>query len=356
VKERFGIRHAEFLDHGPFKLNGERLLLRGTQRHMDHAGFAAAEPDALIRTEMELVKAMGANFIRLGHYQQTKLVLDLCDELGLLVWEEAPWCRSGVGDEKWQDQTRLMLANMIDQHFNHPSVIMWGLGNEDDWPGEYPALDQAAIRGFMQEMNSLAHEMDPSRFTSLRRCDFARDIPDVYSPSIWAGWYSGVYTDYQSALEKQRAQVKRFVHIEWGADSHARRHAEMPESAAKAPFGADLSENTPDSLEKGAKGCRVARQRLVRNLRLRSLRLVFESAGNAALAERIGAVGLQGFHHALARGKSRAARKPEGCHRARHDEEGRLLRLPVLLGRGAHGAHLRPHLAGALGRGGRRAS
>jgi beta-galactosidase len=253
VKERFGIRHAEFVDHGPFKLNGERLLLRGTQRHMDHAGFAAAEPDALIRTEMELVKAMGANFIRLGHYQQAKLVLDLCDELGLLVWEEAPWCRSGVGDEKWQDQTRLMLANMIDQHFNHPSVIMWGLGNEDDWPGEYPALDRAAICSFMQEMNSLAHEMDPSRFTSLRRCDFARDIPDVYSPSIWAGWYSGVYTDYQSALEKQRMQIKHFVHIEWGADSHARRHAEMPESAAKAPLGADLSENTPDSLQKGAK-------------------------------------------------------------------------------------------------------
>ena len=253
VKERFGIRHAEFVDHGPFKLNGERLLLRGTQRHMDHAGFAAAQPDALIRTEMELVKAMGANFIRLGHYQQSKLVLDLCDELGLLVWEEAPWCRSGVGDEKWQDQTRLMLANMIDQHFNHPSLIMWGLGNEDDWPGEYPALDEAAICGFMREMNSLAHEMDPSRFTSLRRCDFARDIPDVYSPSIWAGWYSGVYTEYQSALEKQRAQIKRFVHIEWGADSHARRHAEMPESAAKAPFGADLFENTPDSLEKGAR-------------------------------------------------------------------------------------------------------
>jgi len=253
VNERFGIRHTEFVDYGPFKLNGERLLLRGTQRHMDHAGFAAAEPDALIRIEMELVKAMGANFIRLGHYQQAKLVLDLCDELGLLVWEEAPWCRSGVGDEKWQDQTRLMLANMIDQHFNHPSVILWGLGNEDDWPGEYPTLDETAIRAFMQEMNSLAHQMDPSRFTSLRRCDFARGIPDVYSPSIWAGWYSGVYTDYQVALEKEHGQIKRFVHIEWGADSHARRHSENPEPAVKAPVGADLSENTPDSLQKGAR-------------------------------------------------------------------------------------------------------
>ena len=252
--ERFGIRHAEFDEHGPFKLNGERLLLRGTHRHMDHADYAAAEPDTLIREEMKLVKAMGANFIRLGHYQQSKLVLDLCDELGIMVWEEAPWCRSGVGGEKWRNQTRLSLANMIDQHFNHPSVVMWGLGNEDDWPGEYPAIDHAAIRGFMREMNSLAHAMDPSRFTSLRRCDFARDIPDVYSPSIWAGWYSGKYTAYQAALEKARGQVKHFMHIEWGADSHARRHAEEPVSGAtSAPLGADLAENTPDSLQKGAK-------------------------------------------------------------------------------------------------------
>ena len=254
VQERFGVRHAEFVDHGPFKLNGERLLLKGTQRHMDHADFAAAQPDDLIRTEMELAKAMGANFIRLGHYQQARLVLDLCDELGLLVWEEAPWCRSGVGDNKWQGQTRAMLVNMIDQHFNHPSVLMWGLGNEDDWPGEYPALDQQAIRSFMQEMNDLAHSMDPSRFTSIRRCDFARDIPDVYSPSIWPGWYSGEFTGYKAALEKAREQAKHFVHIEWGADSHAGRHAEEPDTFDNsAPVGADLAENTPDSLEKGAK-------------------------------------------------------------------------------------------------------
>jgi beta-galactosidase len=254
VNERFGIRHTEFVDHGPFKLNGERLLLKGTQRHMDHAGFAAAQPDDLVRTEMELIKAMGANFVRLAHYQQTRQVLDLCDEMGLLVWEEVPWCRSGVGDDKWKDRTRLMLANMIDQHFNHPSVLMWGLGNEDDWPGEFPQLDQAAIRAFMQDLNQLAHSADPSRYTALRRCDFAREIPDVYSPSIWPGWYSGVYTEYKQALEKQRTRVNHLIHMEWGADSHARRHAEeLDANLAGAPLGADLAENTQDSLQNGAK-------------------------------------------------------------------------------------------------------
>lgn len=80
-----------------FHLNGEKLFLRGTQHHHDHAGFAAAMPDDLIRKEMQMAKEMGANFIRLGHYQQPRLVLDLCDELGLIVWEELCWCRGGVG-------------------------------------------------------------------------------------------------------------------------------------------------------------------------------------------------------------------------------------------------------------------
>jgi len=259
VQERFGIRHAEFVDYGPFKLNGERLLLKGTARHMDHAGFAAAQPDSLVRTEMQLARAMGANFIRLGHYQQSRLVLELCDELGLLVWEEAPWCRSGVGDDTWKSQARAMLVNMIDQHFNHPSVLIWGLGNEDDWPGEYPAMDQQAIRAFVNEMNDLAHAMDSSRFTAVRRCDFARDIPDVYSPSIWAGWYSGVYQEYEAALEKQRDRVKHMLHVEWGADSHARRHSETPDAGlTKVPPDADTAESGLDYLPTGG-GPRVSR-------------------------------------------------------------------------------------------------
>ena len=231
VTERFGIRHFEFVEHGPFKLNGERLLLRGTHRHEDHAGYASAMPDDLIREEMKLIKAMGANFIRLAHYQQNRLVLDLCDELGLLVWEEVPWCRGGIGGDHWKQMVREKLTNTIEQHRNHPSVILWGLGNEDDWPTEYPSVDKDAIRAFMTELRDLAHKLDPTRLTSYRRADFARDIPDVYSPSIWAGWYSGLYTEYQAALEKQVKLQPHMLHIEWGADSHAGRHSETPDKA-----------------------------------------------------------------------------------------------------------------------------
>ena len=252
LDERFGIRHTEFVEHGPFKLNGKRLLLRGTQRHADHAAVAAAMSDDLVREEMRLIREMGANFIRLAHYQQDRLVLELCDELGIMVWEEAPWCRAGVGREAFRQNTKDMLSHMIDQHVNHPSIILWGLGNEDDWPTEYPSIDQPAIRSFMIEMRDLAHSLDSSRFTSFRRCDFARDIPDVYSPSIWAGWYRGNYREYEESLLTERDRVKHFIHIEWGADSQAGRHSEDPDAVLhKIATGAGTDERGLDYLKIG---------------------------------------------------------------------------------------------------------
>jgi beta-galactosidase len=224
--ERFGVRSFEFVKHGPFKLNGERLLLRGTHRHEDHAGVGPAMTEEMIRTEMHLIKDMGANFIRLGHYQQSRIVLDLCDELGILVWEEIPWCRGGLGGEQYRKQCRDMLTAMIEQHFNHPSVILWGLGNENDWECDFDYFDQQDIRVFMKELHDLSHQLDPSRLTAIRRCEFCKDIIDVYSPSIWAGWYRGIYTDYEESSRQAFENVDSFFHMEWGADNLATRHVE----------------------------------------------------------------------------------------------------------------------------------
>lgn len=228
-----GFRHAEFVTHGPFLLNGKRLLLQGTHRHEDHAGVAAAMTEQMIRDEMILIKNMGANFIRLGHYQQSRIVLHLCDSLGILVWEEIPWCRGGLGGDLYQAQARRMLTNLIVQHRNHPSVILWGLGNENDWPGDFPEFDKQKIRAFMTELNTLAHQLDSTRNTTIRRCDFCKDIVDVYSPSIWAGWYRGRYTEYKAESLSEIAKVPHFFHAEWGADSHQGRYAEDPEKFIK---------------------------------------------------------------------------------------------------------------------------
>ncbi|QTE38641.1 glycoside hydrolase family 2 TIM barrel-domain containing protein [Mucilaginibacter gossypii] len=241
-RERIGFRNFEFVDHGPFMLNGKRLLLRGTHRHEDEAGVAAAMTEGMIRQEMQLMKDMGVNFIRLGHYQQSRIVLNLCDSLGILAWEEEPWCRGGLGGDIYKNQARQMLTNMIEQHYNHPAIILWGLGNENDWEGDFPEFDKAKIRAFMSEQNDLAHRLDPFRKTTIRRCDFCKDIVDVYSPSIWAGWYRGTYNEYKQTTLDEFNKVTHFFHAEWGGDSHALRHSEDPDKAfvnIKTGGGAD---------------------------------------------------------------------------------------------------------------------
>lgn len=231
TQTRIGFRNFEFVKKGPFLLNGKRLLLRGTHRHEDHAGLAAAMTEDLMREEMIAMKEMGVNFIRLGHYQQSRVILDLCDSLGILVWEEIPWCRGGLGGPVYQEQGKRMLRNMIGQHYNHPSVIIWGLGNENDWPNDFPEFDQQKIRAYMKELHELSHQLDPTRKTAIRRCDFCKDIVDVYSPSIWAGWYRGIYTEYKEVSKAEFDKVDHFLHVEWGGDSHAGRHSETPDRA-----------------------------------------------------------------------------------------------------------------------------
>lgn len=257
--DRFGVRSFEFKPKGPFYLNGERLLLRGTHRHEDHAGLGAAMPDSLTRREMVMMKQMGVNFIRLAHYQQNSYVLDLCDSLGIMVWEEIPWCRGGLGGEKYKSQARAMLTNMITQHYNHPAVIIWGLGNENDWPGDFEEFDQQKIRQFMSELNELSHLLDISRKTAIRRCDFCKDIVDIYSPSIWAGWYRGKFTDYRKVTEEEMQKTNYFLHVEWGADSHSRRHSEDPEKSLEAiESGKSADERAGDASLFGG-GARVSK-------------------------------------------------------------------------------------------------
>ncbi len=244
IVKHFGFRSYRFDEHGPFRLNGRRLLLRGTHRHEDHAGVGAAMTEDMIRHELKQIKQMGANFIRLGHYQQRDLVLQLCDSLGLLVWEEVPWCRGGVGGERYQAQARRMLTNMIRQHRHHPSIILWGLGNENDWPGDFSTvLDTVGVRRLMTDLNALAHRLDPTRLTTIRRCDFCADIVDVYSPSIWAGWYSRRFTDYHQMEQAAIDRYPRFLHAEWGGDSHAGRHAETGFDIEAGDRNGDWSES-----------------------------------------------------------------------------------------------------------------
>lgn len=229
IEERTGFRWYRFAENGPFYLNGERLLLRGTHRHEEHAGLGAAVPNSRHRRDLELVKEMGANFIRLAHYPQDPEVYRTADSLGLLVWDELPWDRGGLGGPAWQANTKRLLREQIEQNINHPSIILWSLGNEVYDLVEAPnSGDTGELRAFLAELERIAHELDPSRPTSMRKFDAGADVVDVYSPSIWAGWYRGVYRGYESAIADARAKFPRFFHMEYGADAHLGRHTWTP--------------------------------------------------------------------------------------------------------------------------------
>lgn len=229
VLEKVGFRWFEFKKNGPFYLNGRRVLLRGTHRHEEHAGVGAAMSNQQHRKDMEQIKEMGANFVRLAHYPQDPEVYKACDELGILVWDELPWCRGGLGEEKWQKNTKNMLTEIINQNYNHPSIIIWSLGNEMYWLPDFEGGDDTTrMNTFLSELNTLAHKLDPTRKTAIRKYYEGADIVDVFSPSIWSGWYSGSYKSYEKAIETYKPQYNHFLHAEYGGSSHVGRHSENP--------------------------------------------------------------------------------------------------------------------------------
>jgi beta-galactosidase len=227
--EKVGLRWFEFKDHGAFFLNGERLLLRGTHRHEEHAGVGAAMSNEQHRADMELIKGMGTNFVRLAHYPQDPEIYKACDELGLIVWDELPWCRGGLGNEQWKENTTAMLKEIINQNYNHPSIVFWSLGNEMYWLPDFENGDDTdAMNVYLSELNDIAHDMDPNRVTAIRKYYEGADIVDVFSPSIWSGWYSGSYKSYQKAIDQYKSEYKHFIHTEYGGSSHVGRHTENP--------------------------------------------------------------------------------------------------------------------------------
>ncbi len=229
VEDKVGFRWFEFVKNGPFYLNGKRLLLRGTHRHEEHAGVGAAMSNKQHRADMELIKEMGANFVRLAHYPQDPEVYKACDELGILVWDELPWCRGGVGNDTWKTNAKNMLTEIITQNYNHPSIIIWSLGNEIYWLPDFEGGDdRAKINEFLTELNDLSHKLDPARKTAIRKYYEGSHIVDVFSPSIWSGWYSGSYKSYQKAIDLYKKEYNHFLHAEYGGSSHVGRHSESP--------------------------------------------------------------------------------------------------------------------------------
>lgn len=229
VSDKIGYRWFNFEPYGAFFLNGERLLIRGTHRHEDHAGTGPAMSNAQHVSDMVLIKEMGANFVRLAHYPQDPSVYNACDSLGLIVWDELPWCRGGLGDKEWQDNTKRLLREQIAMNYNHPSICFWSVGNEVYWLPDFPNGDELKpMNVFLTELNNICHELDPNRLTAIRKYYEGADLIDVFSPSIWSGWYAGLYTNYKETLTANQKKYNRFLHMEYGGTSHVGRHTASP--------------------------------------------------------------------------------------------------------------------------------
>lgn len=202
-------------------LNGEPIRIFGFNRHEDHANVGSALPLPLMLRDVQLMKGLGANAVRFSHYPNDERFIDLCDELGLLVWEEhharglkLPMMQRDGFDEQITAST----TEMVLQHRNHPSIVIWGVFNEC-------ASDTEAGRKMYEKQYGVIKALDRSRPTTSASdkhyTDICLDLPDIVSFNIYSEWYHATNTAEAFAHElewiREKAPDKPLILSEFGA-------------------------------------------------------------------------------------------------------------------------------------------
>lgn len=187
----FGCRTYRIDPEKGFILNGRPFALRGVARHQDRPKIGNALKYEHHKEDIELICEMGANTVRLAHYQHDQAFYDLCDQKGLVVWAEIPYISKHM--PKGLDNTVSQMTELICQNYNHPSIVVWGLSNEITMNG---AADSSLLENH-RKLNELAHKLDKTRLTTiavLSMCSPSEEyvtIPDVISYNHYFGWYGG---------------------------------------------------------------------------------------------------------------------------------------------------------------------
>lgn len=201
VESRFGIRSFKVDPQKGFILNGKPYPLRGVSRHQDRPGIGNALLPEHHREDIELICEMGANTIRLAHYQHAQYFYDLCDEKGLVVWAEIPYISSHL--ERGVENTKTQMTELIAQNYNHPCIVTWGLSNEITMSGASPAVVENH-----KMLNDLVHSMDKTRPTTeavVTMCSMDNEyvhISDIVSYNHYFGWYGGNVDMYGPWFDK----------------------------------------------------------------------------------------------------------------------------------------------------------
>ncbi len=184
----FGLRRVECRE-GKLYLNGKTLKLVGCNRHDSHPEFGYAIPEILQLRDLKLLKQAGMNCLRGCHYPQSEQFLDLCDRMGILVWEESlGWGNeeSSLINPEFQVRQERETRNMALKSVNHPCVILWGFLNE-----ACTTLESA--RPLVKSLADILHEVDPTRLVTFGTCrltkDVCLDLVDVISFNTYPCWY-----------------------------------------------------------------------------------------------------------------------------------------------------------------------
>ena len=202
ISSRFGCRTFRIDAETGFILNGKEYPLHGVSRHQDRWQIGNALLPEHHLEDMDLICEVGANTIRLAHYQHDQYFYDLCDERGMVIWAEIPYISRHMSGGN--DNTMSQMRELIVQNYNHPSICVWGLSNEITMDG---AKDPDLIANH-HKLNDLVHEMDKTRPTTvacISMCDIDEKyvhISDVVSYNHYFGWYGGSLDEYGTWYDK----------------------------------------------------------------------------------------------------------------------------------------------------------
>lgn len=213
-----------------FFLNGKSYPLRGVCRHQDRPKLGNAITKKEHEEDMQLIREIGANTIRLAHYQHDQYFYDLCDKYGLVIWAEIPYISKHMptGNKNTEEQMRALIA----QNYNHPSIVVWGVSNEITmFPGHKKDMLENHRR-----LNDLCHQLDSTRLTTLAcfamcgPCNRSAHITDVVSWNMYLGWYvpGKFLNDVWFGLFRFLYPKRCIGMSEYGAEAMANLHSIKP--------------------------------------------------------------------------------------------------------------------------------